>query len=300
MSKPRSIESFQDHINNKVAMCCTSWLVLRRSTLAGQEYIITPNRCSSNFCPICRHYNIHKLRRTLIATMSYDRWRLATLTFKHTPSAIEEALTSSSLMFKRTLNKIRKKTRRLKYIRTIELHKSHMIHLHVVFNRYIPVDLLRTTWQAQGGGIVDIRANRKCPTCFKSLPCSHTDARRPPDYKAAARYLTDELEKKQQDPHNLGYLLWKHRIRTVTTSRNINLSKSTTPVQFVGIYSDIEGAMSWKGALERAQDPVNRIPVKIIETTSSWILTTQIKDPEHTLTLSPGYPVQLHNDYPPF
>jgi hypothetical protein len=165
-----------------------------------------------------------------------------------------------------------------------------MIHLHVVFNRFIPVQLLKSAWQDQGGGIVDIRASRKCPTCFKALPCKHTDSRMPPAYKAAARYLTDELEKKYQDPHNLGYLLWKHRIRTITTSRNIKLTKSSTPIQFVGLYNTIEDALTWKDKMHREQDPLNPRPINIIETRSCLIISTTMKDPKNQIIIPASNP----------
>ena len=57
----RTLESFHHHLETTVANCHTSWIVLKRNTLLGDEYIITPHLCKSNYCDVCRPKNLINL-----------------------------------------------------------------------------------------------------------------------------------------------------------------------------------------------------------------------------------------------
>jgi hypothetical protein len=50
------------------------------------------------------------------------------------------------------------------------------------------------------------------------------------------------MEKTIQDPHRLGFILWKNRVRTIATSRNVKLVPPTEKYEFVGNYSSLESA----------------------------------------------------------
>lgn len=260
----RSLESYQDHLRVKVGNCGRKWIALRTQTTLGPELLLVPQTCKSNFCPECRMNNLRSLRSALIRTMQGDRWRLATLTFPDHTADVDELLKDSYIQFKRFTNKLRRHVKALKYIRTLELHQSGMIHYHLVFNKYIPVALLRESWQSVGGGIVDIRATGKCRKCGQKPPCDHIKKGQMPSYKQAARYLTEEIEKTAQDPHRLGYLLWKHRIRTITTSRALKLKNPGKHYEFLGIANSLAEAFEWKEYLERLfyDEPPRKLTVK--------------------------------------
>lgn len=182
--------------------------------------------------------------------MKHDRWRLVTLTYADHTVPVEQLITQSYSRFKKLMNRVRRRITTLKYIRTLELHKSGIIHHHCVFNRYVPHAFLQQAWKDLGGGIVDIALYARCKVCRRKPPCEHVPHPKQLSYKQAARYLTEEVEKKQQDPHNLGFLLWAHRVRTITVSRNIQLRHSTQSIHYLGRYNSLEDAMLWKDTLE--------------------------------------------------
>lgn len=246
----RDQESFDHHLEHVVAGCCKTWLVLKSNTLLGDQYLLIPKRCKSNYCPTCRKENLYRLRKAMFISMRKDKWRLCTLTFPDHTKNIEEALHESTLQFKRLTRALRKMQPNIKYIRSIEVHKSGFIHLHCVFNKFIPISFISEEWKKAGGGIADIRATNKCKICHKPPPCEHVKTRKKLGYRAAARYLTEEIEKTQQDPHTLGFVLWKNRVRTIATSRNIKLSPPTHEYQYIGNYASLTQAYELYEKLE--------------------------------------------------
>lgn len=246
----RDQESFDHHLEHVVGSCCKSWLVLKTQTLLGPQFLLIPKRCKSNYCPTCRKENLYRLRKAMFQTMRKDKWRLCTLTFPDHSKNIEQALHDSTLQFKRLTRALRKMQPSIKYIRSIEVHKSGFIHLHCVFNKFIPIAFISEEWKKVGGGIVDIRANNKCSICHRPPPCEHIKTRKKLGYRAAARYLTEEIEKTQQDPHTLGFVLWKNRVRTIATSRNIKLAAVTKDYQFIGHYASLTQAYDLYEQLE--------------------------------------------------
>jgi hypothetical protein len=238
----RDLESYNTHLERVVGSCCKSWIVLKSTTLLGAQYLLLPKRCKSNFCLECRKWNLRQLRKAMFNSMKRDKWRLCTLTFPDHTKNIEDAIHDSTKMFKRLTRQLRKLQPSIKYIRSIEVHKSGFIHLHCVFNKYLPVSFISQKWKEIGGGIVDIRSTKKCRFCHNPTPCEHTTEKRKLGYRDAARYLTEEMEKGQQDPHTLGFILWKNRVRTIATSRNVQLSPPTKEYEFIGHYSSLTQA----------------------------------------------------------
>ena len=240
----RTPESFERHLRNVVAHCGHSWLVLRSDAALSPEYMVTPQTCKSNYCERCRVTNLMQLRRALIQSLKRDTWRLATLTFPDHSADPLTQLKNTYRQFKRLIQRLRRKYPHLKYVRTIELHQSGYPHIHCIFSRYIPVAILQQHWHELGGGIVDIRR-----------PTSTQHPGRRLGYKQAARYLTEEIEKATQDPHNLGPVFWQSRCRCVASSRNIKLNVGPSPWAYEGIYSNFTDAMqvfqllewNWKG-----------------------------------------------------
>lgn len=238
----RDIESYNHHLSNVVGQCCKSWVVLKTQTLLGIQYLLIPKSCKSNFCPKCRRDNLLRLRKAMFNSMKKDKWRLCTLTFPDHTKNIEEAIHESYKMFKRLCRQLRKLQPQIKYIRSIEVHKSGFIHIHCVFNQYIPILFIQEKWKEVGGGIVDIRSTKKCNICHKPTPCEHSKQKKKLGYRDAAKYLTEEMEKQEQDPHRLGFILWKNRVRTIATSRNVKLVPPTEKYEFVGNYHSLYDA----------------------------------------------------------
>ena len=91
---------------------------------------------------------------------------------------------------------LRRKFGEVKYIAVLEFHKSGVAHLHVLLNRYIPWEWIRTSWSSLGGGSV--------------VFIKYVDVHRISRY--LSKYLTKEL-----------LLSAPQRSRRVTTSRSLHL-----------------------------------------------------------------------------
>ena len=246
----RSLESYNRHLEEKVAHCSQSWIVLRDNSQMFPSYVAIPKKCGSNFCAICRADNLRRIRRTLYRTMRKDRWRLVTLTFPKRDIPAEDILSSCYSLFRKFTMRLHRKAKNVKYIRTLEIHKDSYPHLHCVFNQYVPYAFLKKAWSEVGGGIVDIRASRKCEICAATGKCEHHPNKTRMNYKQAARYLTEEMDKLSQDPHLLGYPMWRDRIQTITTSRNFKLKSEPGHYTFCGMHKDLYDAMVYYRQLE--------------------------------------------------
>jgi hypothetical protein len=235
--------TFELHMSEVVGMCASKWLVLSRPTVLGDEYIITPKLCKSNFCPVCRAQNLIRLRHALLTSLRKHRWRLVTLTYPDHSKDLLDQLRNTALQFKRFVQRIRRRYPKLQFVRTIELHESDFPHLHMIVDRYIPEAFLQKHWHDLGGGWVDIRAYRKCPVCGIRGKCLHVPKPKPLTYHEAAHYLTEEIEKAMQDPHRLGLTYWLARVRSITTSRNLKLRPASSQWKYNGVYDELYQAM---------------------------------------------------------
>lgn len=228
----RTIESYQHHIDTTVAHCHRSWLVLRRTTLLGDEYLVTPHLCQSNYCSVCRPRNLVKLRKMLYESLKHHRWRLITLTFPDHSQDVLEQLKNLYRQFKRFIQRVRRIYPDLAFVRTIEIHQSGYPHIHMIVDSYIPVSFVQKHWHDVGGGFVSIRNKKRGERT--SYVYTHKDA---------AHYLTDELEKANQDPHKLGHVFWQASCRAITTSRNLKLSAGSGEWSFYRVAKDLTDAM---------------------------------------------------------
>ena len=149
---PRSLGSFQSHLDKTVANCSTSFLVLRRSTIFGDEFMVTHHMCKSNYCKLCRPKNLIALRKVLYESLNYHRWRMIDLTFPDHSVDPLTALQSIYKTFKQFIQKVRYKYPDIAFVRTIEIHQSGFPHLHMIVDKYIPVAFIQKCWHDQGGG----------------------------------------------------------------------------------------------------------------------------------------------------
>ena len=217
---------------------------MRRDALFGDEYLITPRTCHSNYCPVCRAKNLRKLRAMLYRTMYGNRWRLITLTFPNHSKDPTQQLREIYKAFKNFILRLRRVNKKIKYIRVIELHKSGFPHIHLVVNKYVSLQFISEAWKQLGGGIVDIRSAAHCKICKKAAPCVHIKNKAIAGHKQAARYLTEEVEKKAQDPHRLGLVYWQSGCRTINLSRNLTLKKIKSDWCFERMYDNLSDAMT--------------------------------------------------------
>jgi hypothetical protein len=228
----RTLASFDHHLEHTVGKCCRSWISLGRTTLLGDEYLVTPHLCKSNYCPVCRKKNLLSIRKQLFNAMKGRRWRLVTLTFPDHSKDVLTTLRNLYRQYKRFIQRVRRAYPDISFVRTIEIHQSGFPHIHMVVDTFVPIAFLRKHWQDVGGGIVDITSGQR-----------QSKIKKPAGYKQAARYLTEELEKRVQDPHRLGAIFWQASCKSITTSRNLQMTSSSGEWQFKGAHPTLEDAM---------------------------------------------------------
>ena len=248
----RTLESFNKHLTHTVAHCHTSWIVLRRTTLLGTEYLITPHLCKSNYCDVCRPRNLVALRKQLYESLGHRKWRLVTLTFPDHSKDILTTLINLNRQFKRFIQRIKRVHKSLAFLRAIEIHQSGFPHVHLIIDSYIPVAFLQKHWHDVGGGFVKINSKKRGEKkCY-----AYT-------YRDAAHYLTDELEKHNQDPHRLGPTFWQAACKTITTSRNIKIKKRQTEWCFYNHARNLGEAMTCY-EVDKANAEFLRTPIPTI------------------------------------
>lgn len=239
----RSPESFKRHLENTVTKCGRSWLILQRQSLLGEEYMVTPHQCKSNYCPECRQRNLMCIRKMLYNTLASERWRLVTLTLPNHTITPLEGLCCIKKQFNNFTHRIRRKYPDIKFVRSIEIHQSGFPHIHLIVNQYVPKGFLSKAWHECGGGYTDIRVNRKCSVCGKPLPCLEHQGNHKFNFKQAARYLTEEFEKKFQDPHKLGNVFWQAGLKSITCSRNMSFKNAQSEWEYKCTAKTPEDAM---------------------------------------------------------
>jgi hypothetical protein len=253
----RTLESFQHHLTDVVAACRTHWILLQRQTLLGLEYITLARPCQSQYCPDCRRVYLRQIRRSITDGIKGRRWRLVTLTYPdHTADRLV-TLKGISRQFKLLIHYTTRRYPGLQYIRSIELHKSGMPHIHMIVDRYIPQAFIVKAWHDLGGGHVNVVSTRKCPVCSSRGPCIHNPHPKPLSYQEAAFYLTEEIEKAAQDPHRLGVIYWLAHVRSLTTSRAIKLRPRNSEYHFAGLFDSrraAEDAVLQLNALQAVSD----------------------------------------------
>lgn len=235
----RTEDSFKLHLQ-KVAECSLHFVYLVRESLLGDLHYFLLSRCKSDYCSICRKYNLLSLRKLLYRNLSGERWRLVTLTFPQKNSTPLILIRALSKTFDKFMKRIRRKYPDLKFCRSVELHQSDFPHIHLIVNKFIPVSFLQFHWHEVGGGIVDIRMNsscaehnlKRCKICYPFGPV--------PSYKSAARYLTEEFEKVVQDPHRLGLTWWLSGKRCFATSKNLLKPEKKYDWEYKGRFRDMK------------------------------------------------------------
>lgn len=268
----RTEETYKDHLERVVARCGSQWMVLKTDTLLGEEYLLTPRLCKSNYCTTCRSLNLQRLRRSLYVSLKKRSWRLVTLTYPdHSVDKLDQ-LKATSRQFKLLVQRLKRRYPRLAFVRTIELHESDFPHIHMIVDHYITKSLLAKAWNDLGGGIVDIAAHRRCHVCGVRGKCQHNP--KPPrlSYREAADYLTDEIEKANQDPHTLGLTYWLAHLRSITTSRNFKITHAMNEWKYVGVWNEPTEAYDYVTRLHDLSPPGSKPALSIIDGKNALII----------------------------
>ncbi len=241
----RTPETFEKHLL-RIQSCSKKFVLLKNLSTLNSEYLVCPVRCGSNYCLRCRSLNLVQLRQSLQKSLSKYTWRLVTLTFAQRIVSITDRLKTLHKTFDLFLKRIRRRFPDLAFAKSVEVHQTGYPHIHMIINSYVPIAFLQLCWSAVGGGFVKIRKKIFCSKhqCYNCNLCRHKYVSS--NHLTAAKYLTEELEKTMQDPHNLGLEFWLSGRRSFSTSRNIKLEASSSHYSFLKIF---DSALSLQIAL---------------------------------------------------
>jgi hypothetical protein len=162
----RTHASYYEYVSNVVDKCGHKYLVLQTKSFrdykvslnsnpeqpvpGGIHYKITPQKCKSYSCPICGKKKVLDLVDKL-KTVDFKKYRFFTLTLKNKKNYddTEKNLLRVSKCFNRLNNNLRKKPefKNLEYFRVTEIGNDGMVHIHGVWNKYVPVKLLSEMWE---------------------------------------------------------------------------------------------------------------------------------------------------------
>jgi hypothetical protein len=158
--------SYYEYVRNVVDKCGHKYLVLQTKSFrdfkvslnsnpdqkipGGVHYKITPQKCKSYSCPICGKKKVLDLVDKL-KQVDFSKYRFFTLTLKNKKNYddTEKNLLRVSKCFNQLNNNLRKKPeyKKLEYFRVTEIGNDGMVHIHGVWNKYVPVKLLSEMWE---------------------------------------------------------------------------------------------------------------------------------------------------------
>lgn len=164
--KHRAHASYYEYVRNVVDKCGHSYLILQTKSFrdykvslnsnpdqkvpGGIHYKITPQKCKSYSCPICGKKKVLDLVDKL-KTVDFRKYRFFTLTLKNKKNYddTEKNLKRVGECFNKLNNKLRKKPqyKGLEYFRVTEIGMDGMVHIHGVWNKYVPVKELSEMWE---------------------------------------------------------------------------------------------------------------------------------------------------------
>lgn len=171
--KHRAYSSYYDYKTEVVDKCGHKWLILEsdgfrnyqrmvettnkfkiidddlRKLPKGELVKITPAKCHSYSCPVCGKKKVLDLVAKL-KSVDLTKYRFFTLTLKNRMNLdnSEMNLKRVSDCYNKLNNNLRKKKqyKGLEYFRVTEIGKDGMVHIHGIWNKYIPTKELSEMW----------------------------------------------------------------------------------------------------------------------------------------------------------
>jgi hypothetical protein len=109
----------------------------------GAKAVLIPFRCGRNDCPVCSQIKQNRLRKRLRAAPWPQTLYMWTVTTD--PSILESdaALRSIARRWHRVLRTLRRNYPTLRFFRVIELTRSSLPHMHILFDQYVDWHLFR-------------------------------------------------------------------------------------------------------------------------------------------------------------
>lgn len=117
-----------------------------------------PIVCNSYFCPNCAKKKQKVIYSKTINALKHESWRFITLTTINNAGDFNTTATLANNAWNKLSTLLRRRFKKMRYIKVLETGKNGMLHFHILTNLYIPQALLRYYWEKYTNAyIVDIR-----------------------------------------------------------------------------------------------------------------------------------------------
>ena len=170
VKRHRVYSSYYEYVENVVTKCQHQYIILDRKdfrdyriNITNKNYYkvppdlpkgklikVTTAKCKSYSCPICGRKKVMNLTERL-KNIDFKKYRFFTLTLKnkYNYDDTEKNLKRISTCFNKLNLALRKKPeyKGLEYFRVTEIGQDGMVHIHGIWNKYIPVFLLSEMWE---------------------------------------------------------------------------------------------------------------------------------------------------------
>jgi len=205
---PRTIKDLDLHLN-RCLQCGTAFIICGRVTYDKNTNTITSHKitplplfCSSYFCQHCKDLKVKILFKKIFCGLKNETWRFATFTTNRTFHSDEDNLNIINHAWNKMLTVLRKRFHDFKFIKVLEISDSGFVHLHVLFNIWIPQEFLRHHWEKYTGAFI-------------------VNIERPKNLRSSAAYIAKYISKNCNDFSNLKKF-FLNRKRKFSFSRNWN------------------------------------------------------------------------------
>jgi len=150
----RTAEELQDHIE-RVKLCRTRWQTIAQDYHGTRFMIPIQTACHSRFCSHCSSLRRAGILDRLRYFKTVQHAVKLELTFpENSPDPLEhpEYYSHSWDVF---LKRLRRKYRKIKYLRIVELTACGIPHFHIILDHYVPHQWITETFPSCGGGSVN-------------------------------------------------------------------------------------------------------------------------------------------------
>lgn len=164
-----------------------------------------PLYCKSYFCNSCANVKRQKYRARIKKNLSNKSWRFLTLTTVNANGNTVANMTKINQDWNKLNTLLKKKFGRFSYVKSLEVGKNGMVHLHILIDIFLPIRFIRVYWKKYCGAFM-------------------IDISKVKSHKQCLNYVTKYISKSSDDEaiNSLFYLLNRRRI---TFSRDIKYER---------------------------------------------------------------------------
>lgn len=115
---------------------------------------LCPFRCHSYFCEHCNLIKKTRLRNKIQHVFKNGKWRFLTLTLDRKLYTNDIAIQKMNYFFNLFWKRFKDNNQRFSYFKIVEFTKNGMIHLHILINKFIKINEIKSVWKDITGSFI--------------------------------------------------------------------------------------------------------------------------------------------------